>query len=104
MEAFFIATSVVALAEIGDKTQLLAFMLAAKFRRPWPIVWGILVATPSTTRRRVAGGFVTHWMGPTALRWILGSVHRDGRLDAGARTSWTRTTPPSPGMASSSAR
>ncbi|RZI98141.1 MAG: UPF0016 domain-containing protein, partial [Rubrivivax sp.] len=45
MQAFLIATGLVALAEIGDKTQLLAFMLAARFRRPWPIVAGIFVAT-----------------------------------------------------------
>ena len=45
MEAFFISTGIVALAEIGDKTQLLAFILAAKFREPVPIVLGILVAT-----------------------------------------------------------
>jgi putative Ca2+/H+ antiporter (TMEM165/GDT1 family) len=45
MEALFTSTAVVALAEIGDKTQLLAMVLAARFRRPWPIVLGILVAT-----------------------------------------------------------
>lgn len=45
MEAFAVATGIVALAEIGDKTQLLALVLAARFRRPWPIIWGILVAT-----------------------------------------------------------
>ena len=45
MEAFLLSTGIVALAEIGDKTQLLAFVLAAKFRKPVPIVLGILVAT-----------------------------------------------------------
>ena len=45
MEAFLISTGIVALAEIGDKTQLLAFILAAKFRKPVPIVFGIFVAT-----------------------------------------------------------
>ena len=45
MEAFLTSTAVVALAEIGDKTQLLAILLAARFARPWPIVWGILAAT-----------------------------------------------------------
>jgi putative Ca2+/H+ antiporter (TMEM165/GDT1 family) len=45
MEAFWISTGLVALAEMGDKTQLLSLVLAARFRRPWPIVWGILVAT-----------------------------------------------------------
>ena len=48
MEAFLISTGIVALAEIGDKTQLLAFILAAKFRKPWPINAGILAATMST--------------------------------------------------------
>src|SRR5574344_1734078 len=45
MDAFFFSTLVVALAEMGDKTQLLALVLAARFRRPWPIVWGIFLAT-----------------------------------------------------------
>ncbi|MGL4436270.1 MAG: TMEM165/GDT1 family protein, partial [Giesbergeria sp.] len=45
MEAFLVSTSIVALAEMGDKTQLLALVLAARFRKPWPIVWGIFVAT-----------------------------------------------------------
>lgn len=45
MDAFFISTAVVAIAEIGDKTQLLAILLAARFKRPWPILAGILVAT-----------------------------------------------------------
>ena len=45
VEAFFVSTGVVTLAEIGDKTQLLALLLAARFRRPWPIIWGILLAT-----------------------------------------------------------
>ena len=45
MEAFLVSTGIVALAEMGDKTQLLSLVLAARFKRPWPIVWGILVAT-----------------------------------------------------------
>lgn len=45
VEAFLVSTGIVSLAEIGDKTQLLALLLAARFRRPWPIIWGILVAT-----------------------------------------------------------
>ena len=45
LEAFLVSTGIVALAEIGDKTQLLSFVLAARFRRPWPIIWGIFVAT-----------------------------------------------------------
>ncbi|MFN3303242.1 MAG: TMEM165/GDT1 family protein [Roseateles sp.] len=73
MQAFLIATGLVALAEIGDKTQLLAFMLAARFRRPWPIVLGIFVAT--VVNHAVAGAvgsWLTHVIGPNALRWILG--------------------------------
>lgn len=49
MSAFSISTGIVALAEIGDKTQLLAFILAAKFKKPVPIILGILVATLSIT-------------------------------------------------------
>ena len=45
MEAFLVSSGVVTLAEIGDKTQLLALLLAARFRRPWPIIWGIFIAT-----------------------------------------------------------
>ncbi len=45
MEALLVSTGIVALAEIGDKTQLLAFILAARFRKPWPIILGIFVAT-----------------------------------------------------------
>ena len=50
MEAFLVSTAVVALGEIGDKTQLLALVLAARFQRPLPIIAGILVATSPTTR------------------------------------------------------
>ena len=45
MESLLVPVGVVALAEMGDKTQLLAFVLAARFKKPWPIVWGILLAT-----------------------------------------------------------
>ena len=73
MEAFLIATGVVALAEIGDKTQLLAFMLAAKFRRPWPIIGGILVATLANHALAGAlGAWVTSVLAPQTMRWILG--------------------------------
>ncbi len=72
MEAFLISTSIVALAEMGDKTQLLALLLAARFRKPWPIVWGILVAT--LLNHALAGGlgaWVTQLLGPSVLRWVL---------------------------------
>lgn len=73
MEAFFVATGVVALAEMGDKTQLLALILAARFRKPWPIVAGILAATIlNHALAGAVGNWVTHVLGPDILRWILG--------------------------------
>jgi len=73
MEAFLISTGVVALAEIGDKTQLLALVLAAKFRRPVPIILGILVATlVNHALAGAAGAWIAAVVGPTAMRWILG--------------------------------
>jgi putative Ca2+/H+ antiporter (TMEM165/GDT1 family) len=73
LEAFFISTGIVALAEIGDKTQLLAFILAAKFRKPLPIVVGILVATVANHAFAGAvGTWITSLMGPETLRWVLG--------------------------------
>lgn len=73
MEAFLISTGIVALAEIGDKTQLLAFILAAKFRRPWPIILGILVATLANHGLAGAlGAWITSVVGPQTMRWVLG--------------------------------
>ena len=73
MEAFFISTAIVALAEMGDKTQLLALVLAARFRKPWPIVAGIFVATVlNHALAGAAGAWVTTWLGPQLLRWVLG--------------------------------
>ena len=73
MDAFLVSTAIVALAEIGDKTQLLAFILAARFRRPWPIVLGILVATLANHAFAAAvGTWLTTLMGPHTLRWVLG--------------------------------
>ena len=73
MEAFLISTSVVALAEMGDKTQLLALLLAARFRKPWPIVGGILVATlVNHALAGAVGAWVTTVLGPQVLRWVLG--------------------------------
>lgn len=74
MEAFFISTAIVALAEMGDKTQLLALVLAARFRKPWPIVLGILVATVANHGLAGAlGAWVTTFVGPQVLRWALGA-------------------------------
>lgn len=73
MEAFLISTGIVGLAEIGDKTQLLAFVLAAKFRRPLPIVLAIFVATLVNHAFAAAiGAWVTSLLGPDVLRWVLG--------------------------------
>lgn len=73
MEAFLVATGIVALAEIGDKTQLLALILAAKFRRPLPILLGILVATLANHALAAAlGTWITSLLAPTTLRWLLG--------------------------------
>ena len=73
MEAFLISTGVVALAEIGDKTQLLAFILAAKFRRPVPIVVGILIATLLNHGFAGAlGAWITSVVRPEMMRWVIG--------------------------------
>lgn len=73
MEAFLISTGIVALAEIGDKTQLLAFILAAKFRKPWPIVAGIFVATIANHAFAGAlGAWIMATVGPQIMRWVLG--------------------------------
>ncbi|MNK39089.1 hypothetical protein D3C87_576920 [compost metagenome] len=73
MEAFLISTGIVGLAEIGDKTQLLAFLLAAKFRRPLPIVLAIFVATITNHAFAAAvGAWITSMLGPDVLRWVLG--------------------------------
>ena len=75
MEAFLISTGIVALAEIGDKTQLLAFILAAKFRKPVPIIVGILVATLANHGFAGAiGSWITTLVTPETLRWILGLI------------------------------
>ena len=73
MEALLVSTGIVALAEIGDKTQLLAFILATKFRRPLPIVLGILVATlVNHGFAGAVGSWITSLLGPETLRWVLG--------------------------------
>ncbi|NQD80517.1 TMEM165/GDT1 family protein [Pseudomonas seleniipraecipitans] len=72
MESLFVPTLIVALAEIGDKTQLLALFLAARFRRPWPIIWGMVVATLAN---HLVAGAVGNWvaglLSPAVLSWIL---------------------------------
>jgi putative Ca2+/H+ antiporter (TMEM165/GDT1 family) len=74
MEALLLSTTVVAVGEIGDKTQLLALMLACRYRRPWTIVAGILVATLAN---HALAGYVGHALRdlvpPDMLRWLLGA-------------------------------
>jgi putative Ca2+/H+ antiporter (TMEM165/GDT1 family) len=73
MEAFLVSTGVVALGEMGDKTQLLAMLLAVKFRRPVPIILGILVATLlNHATAGLVGGWIASALGPTVLRWVIG--------------------------------
>lgn len=72
LESLLVPTFIVALAEIGDKTQLLALLLAARFRTPWPIIWGIVVATLAN---HFAAGAIGNWVAgffaPATLSWIL---------------------------------
>jgi putative Ca2+/H+ antiporter (TMEM165/GDT1 family) len=73
LEAFTVSTGVVALGEIGDKTQLLALLLAARYRRPVPIIAGILVATLANHAAAGAlGTWLTRVIEPTWMRWVLG--------------------------------
>ena len=89
LEAFAVSTGAVALCEMGDKPQCLSLLLAARYRRPWPIMAGILVATllnhgaASVLRSRL-----TQWVDPQWMRWLPGASHRRGSLDAGARRGW----------------
>ena len=72
MEALLVSIGIVALAEIGDKTQLLTLVLAARYKKPWPIVAGIFVAT--LVNHGIAGAvgaWLTKAIGPDAMRWIL---------------------------------
>ncbi|MFO1268025.1 MAG: TMEM165/GDT1 family protein [Rubrivivax sp.] len=104
METLAVSTGVVALGEIGDKTQLLALLLAARFRRPWPIVCGILVATLANHSLAAAlGTWITRWVDPAVLRWVLGGsfiavavwmlvpdrIEAGEKHDAGRAGAWT---------------
>ena len=72
LESLLVPTGIVALAEIGDKSQLLALLLAARFRRPWPIIWGIVVATLANHFAAGAlGNFVASLFSAATLAWIL---------------------------------
>ena len=73
MEALFVPAAAVALAEIGDKTQLLAFLLAARFRRPLPILAGMTIATLANHGAAGAiGGWIAATLDADILRWVLG--------------------------------
>lgn len=73
MSSFLVSTAVVSIAEIGDKTQLLALMLASRFRKPIPIILGILVATLANHAGAAAvGAWFSRLIGPDVMRWLLG--------------------------------
>jgi Ca2+/H+ antiporter, TMEM165/GDT1 family len=73
MQAFLVSAAVVALAEFGDKTQILALVLAARFRRPIPILLGILCATLANHALAAAvGQWIAASLDPRILRWVLG--------------------------------
>jgi putative Ca2+/H+ antiporter (TMEM165/GDT1 family) len=73
MEAFFVSALAVTIGEIGDKTQLLALLLAARFKRPAPIILGILAATLlNHSLAGLLGGWIRATINPDALRWTLG--------------------------------
>ena len=74
LETFLVSTGVVALAEMGDKTQLLALFLAARFRRPWPIILGIFVATVANHGvAALLGVALADWLNGDLLKWLLGA-------------------------------
>jgi Ca2+/H+ antiporter, TMEM165/GDT1 family len=75
MDAFLVSAGLVAIAEIGDKTQLLAMLLATRYRRPVPIILGIFVATLANHAIAASvGAAVAAWLGPDAMRWIVGGL------------------------------
>ncbi|MGE5548729.1 MAG: TMEM165/GDT1 family protein [Solirubrobacterales bacterium] len=72
METFLVSTGLVTIAEIGDKTQLLALMLAARFKKPLPIILGILAATVLNHALAASvGALVAGWLGGEVMRWVL---------------------------------
>jgi len=74
LEAFLLSAGIVALAEMGDKTQLLSLVLAARYRKPWPIVAGILVATlMNHALAGAVGAWIMATLGADLMRWILGA-------------------------------
>ena len=83
MEAFLIAFSTIAIAEMGDRTQLLSLVLTAQYRKPWPIIAGIFLATLAN---HAAAGFIGVWFGRYLTPTLLDACRRcehagDGRVD-----------------------
>lgn len=75
MEALVFSTTSVAIAEIGDKTQLLAFLLIARYRRPWPIIVGILISTLLNHALAAwLGAFAADWLASSWLPWVVGGA------------------------------
>ena len=96
LNPFLISTGIVALAEIGDKAQLLALLLALKFRKPWPILAGMLAATLANHAAAGAVGhyleaLIVQWVGPELLRWGIYATF----LIVGSWL-WMRPEPPPP--------
>ena len=92
LHALLVSTGTVALAEIGDKTQLLALLLAARFRKPWPIAWGILVAT--LVNHAISAWFgaeISEWLSPTMLRWVVAGSFLAVALWTLKPDTWTKT-------------
>lgn len=86
MESFFVSTGIIALAEIGDKTQLLAFILAARFKKPVPIILGILVATiVNHSLAGMLGAWITEIVNPEDCVGYWPIVHWHGHLDNDSR-------------------
>src|SRR5215467_14664021 len=73
MESFLVSLSTVAIAEIGDRTQLLSLMLAARYRRPWPILAGVLCATLANhALAGIVGVRIGKYLTPTVLDAVVG--------------------------------
>ncbi|TWW09909.1 hypothetical protein E3A20_09560, partial [Planctomyces bekefii] len=75
MDSVFHSFLLVALSEMGDKTQLLALVLTVRFKKPWPILWGILLATLlNHALASYAGGWISTWIDPQVLQYGLGAL------------------------------
>jgi len=73
VETLLVSFVTVTVAEIGDKTQLLSLVLAARYRRPWPICIGVFAATLANhLAAGESGVLLTHWLSPPVLRWLVG--------------------------------